>query len=71
MTFLQANHKQQQHEISEHPNKSIEHDPSKPITINIRERGADKYEKAHIKAIGIRSSKRQDHQPPFKERSLD
>ena len=43
-----------------HTNKYIKHDPSKPIAISLREKGTDKYENAHIKAVAIKFSRRRE-----------
>ena len=43
-----------------HTNNYIEHDPSKPITISMSEKGIDKYQNAHIQAAVIEFSRRQE-----------
>ena len=69
MSLLQVNHQQHQYEINVnehrksnvnkiHTNKYIEHEPSKPITTKMREKGEDKYENAHIQAITIEFSRK-------------
>ena len=46
-----------------HTNKYIEHDPSIPITTNMREKVLDKYKNAHIKAFVIEPSRRREQEP--------
>ena len=54
-----------------HTNKYIEHDPSKPITTSMREKGKDKYENAHTKAVEIEFTRRREQEPSAQERMLD
>ena len=70
----QVNHQQHQHEIDVskhtisnvskiHTNKYIQHDPSKLITISMREKGTDEYKNAHIQTVAIKFSRRLEREP--------
>ena len=43
--------------------KYIEHDPSKPTTISMREKGTDKYENANTQVVAIEFSRRREREP--------
>ena len=45
-----------------HTNKHIEHDPSKPITTSIGEKGTDKYKNVVIEAVAIEFSRMREQE---------